>query len=757
MTSFPAVTTPAVPAQPDEPAPAAAPGARSWLGAVQECLRWVGLATVPLLAVLSLQDLAGTPPVLREPGRWGHLLLLATLALTTLALLLRLRSRLVLVVELAGLLGTMALLVPHRDLFHPSDLYCPGWWSIPVLAHAMAVLEPREYRRYLLPAVPLAVAIELMGPLFFWRMTPLLAVDEVFVVQPPVLLFLFGRGLGTMAREHDRANERIQQLRSVHTAQRAEHEGRREAARILHDHVLHALHAIGEDRELVASEQAVRECRDTLEQLDRPDGRPRAVWLHEELEDDPVLQRLAGRVQGRSPQLPAAVATTIAAATHEALVNVERHAQARRTTVRLDAWGEDGCRVVVSDDGRGFDTSRQARGRLGIRHSLLERMDDIGGQAEVTSAPGEGTVVTLLWPQAGPAVRAPRLADHSAAATRRILVACAWPGMVSTACMTALLAPQLPGSGPLVALTVLCLAIGVWNALRLPDRGLSLPAVALMLGVALAAWFVNIMTVPQQPASMYFFWMAWGLTPMVQLAMHSRSNPVAMAMGLALPLLMVVSLVGRFGTGYTSEHLVGSVAATSMIVVVIYAAMLLAQRIAAHAERQQRRVERARDATARLRHVASIEQFWSDRVTQDALPMIRAVAAGELSAADDQVRTTARSMESSVRDELLLGPGHHGFSEHLARLRSEGWQVQSSLSHQDGPASLETATLLALCLGRPVRPGQMVTLSSGGGAVTAVVLEASAEQTRNWNHRMHDIGGHMDHDPDFVRLAVTTR
>jgi signal transduction histidine kinase len=39
-------------------------------------------------------------------------------------------------------------------------------------------------------------------------------------------------------------------------------------------------------------------------------------------------------------------------------------------------------------------------GRLGLAQSVIGRMHDLGGSAEVTSAPGQGTEVELTVPRA---------------------------------------------------------------------------------------------------------------------------------------------------------------------------------------------------------------------------------------------------------------------------------------------------------------------------------------------------------------------
>ena len=80
----------------------------------------------------------------------------------------------------------------------------------------------------------------------------------------------------------------------------------------------------------------------------------------------------------------------------EALHNAVRHASARRIDVRLGR--DDGrVRLEVLDDGVGFDPVDAA---LRARHlgltSMEERATELGAQIDVTSAPGQGTSVTVV-------------------------------------------------------------------------------------------------------------------------------------------------------------------------------------------------------------------------------------------------------------------------------------------------------------------------------------------------------------------------
>lgn len=81
----------------------------------------------------------------------------------------------------------------------------------------------------------------------------------------------------------------------------------------------------------------------------------------------------------------------------EALANALQHAQARHVDINL-RYG-DPVRVVVADDGRGFDlpATRRTSRRLGLT-SLQDRVAALDGRLEIRTAPGAGTTVTVQVP-----------------------------------------------------------------------------------------------------------------------------------------------------------------------------------------------------------------------------------------------------------------------------------------------------------------------------------------------------------------------
>jgi two-component system NarL family sensor kinase len=102
-----------------------------------------------------------------------------------------------------------------------------------------------------------------------------------------------------------------------------------------------------------------------------------------------------GAVNGSRP-LPPSVEAALYRICQEALTNVARHAGAGRATVRLVAT-PDRVRLVVEDDGRGFDASEVPEDRHGIV-GMRERAEVLGGTLEVRSGPGEGTRIEATVP-----------------------------------------------------------------------------------------------------------------------------------------------------------------------------------------------------------------------------------------------------------------------------------------------------------------------------------------------------------------------
>ncbi len=102
---------------------------------------------------------------------------------------------------------------------------------------------------------------------------------------------------------------------------------------------------------------------------------------------------------GEPPALTPEIRLGIYRIVQEALHNVVRHADADEAVVRFDA-SSDLLRVVVRDNGSGFDPDRaQGPTSLGIL-SMRERAAAIGATFEIASRAGGGTVLVIERPDA---------------------------------------------------------------------------------------------------------------------------------------------------------------------------------------------------------------------------------------------------------------------------------------------------------------------------------------------------------------------
>jgi signal transduction histidine kinase/phage shock protein PspC (stress-responsive transcriptional regulator) len=184
-------------------------------------------------------------------------------------------------------------------------------------------------------------------------------------------------------------------------AARARESERADIAAHLHDSVLQTLALI--QRRAGDGPEVVR--------LARAQERDLRSWLYGSAVDDPTT--MAARVTAMTAEaedVHGAVIEVVTvgdrpvdertaallAALREGVFNAARHADgAIRVYVES---GPDGVEAFVRDRGPGFDLSAVPEDRLGVRESIIGRMERHGGSARVLTAPGDGTEVRLLLP-----------------------------------------------------------------------------------------------------------------------------------------------------------------------------------------------------------------------------------------------------------------------------------------------------------------------------------------------------------------------
>jgi signal transduction histidine kinase len=102
--------------------------------------------------------------------------------------------------------------------------------------------------------------------------------------------------------------------------------------------------------------------------------------------------------EGLRGALPRKIGVELLRVLREILTNARRHSGARNIGVRLRTEGET-LVAEITDDGRGFDPVA-VQGGVGLV-GMRERVEELGGEIEVESRPGEGTEVTVRVPSGG--------------------------------------------------------------------------------------------------------------------------------------------------------------------------------------------------------------------------------------------------------------------------------------------------------------------------------------------------------------------
>ena len=231
------------------------------------------------------------------------------------------------------------------------------------------------------------------------------------VFDGPIILLMAAMLVGYISTLMTRAERALQRATEIEAASRE----RERLARSLHDSVLQVL-AMVQRRGAEAGGEAAEIGRLAGEQ----EAALRALVSGNSFTSPPRGELDLSAYLAREASTSVAVITPAdpvlltertvmetTAAVRAAIDNVRRHCGATaKAWVLVDDEGQ-AVSVTIRDDGPGIPAGRlaeaAAEGRLGVSHAITGRIRDLGGSADISSIPGEGTEVRLRVPRAGQA------------------------------------------------------------------------------------------------------------------------------------------------------------------------------------------------------------------------------------------------------------------------------------------------------------------------------------------------------------------
>jgi signal transduction histidine kinase len=627
-----------------------------------------------------------------------------------------------------------------------------------VLAVPAAVAWAVWSRRLIVP-IPVLLVVLATGA---WDSGSDLAVEQSVAALATVTLGgVAVRFVRVAARRADEDADRMARELARRDAAGAIEETERRAANIVHDDVLSVLWAVAADGLPLPAEVLAAKARLALSALARqvPAGSRGFGSLA------PVLQRQALRF---APELnvgcdidgdldvPGPAVEALSAAVGEVVRNVAKHAGVRDATVSARDAGSGGVEVIVRDRGIGFDPAQVGSASMGLRNSVIRRLEDVGGSAEVISAPGEGTTVVLTWkppqPVAADVVDPLAWARRVAPPAPRIFLGFMLPILLSSLVLLGL--RWHDQRWQLAAAVVFLCQLGLaeltaqyLSEVRMPARAAAGLAAA---NTALAA--AGALAVAPGTTDAFSYWVAGG-SGIVVAAIYFVRGPASGLTALAFDLAALLAgllVTGRaIATGAWLGILGSPVIGTGLAVGLLAAFRSLSNRTEFQLADYRERLRRQERAQA----ISRADSAALENARRVAGPVLAVVASGKSPDAD--LRMAAALADATLRDELLA-PGFltTALAKRARSARTAGASITVDFARQEDATLVETARQLLAAALDNLRTGDDVRLHvhpPTAGEAALLILHVRSRQSHHLALRrcaqecstqVTDLGGH---------------
>ncbi len=212
--------------------------------------------------------------------------------------------------------------------------------------------------------------------------------------------------LRSAAQDTDKAHDEAILSAVAQATAEARAKERQRLDALVHDSVLTALisanHANSREQALAASALA-KEAISKLANAQDETENSGFVYARDVFESiTSAAKRIDSKIDARSTlesnrNVPADVASALTEATLQAVQNSVLHAGAKAQRELILKASATDLKIVIKDNGVGFRPNRIPQGRLGMKLSIIGRVEAVGGTVHISSAPRQGSTIILEW------------------------------------------------------------------------------------------------------------------------------------------------------------------------------------------------------------------------------------------------------------------------------------------------------------------------------------------------------------------------
>ena len=282
------------------------------------------------------------------------------------------------------------------------------WWAVDTAWIAAALSFKIRWSLLYLFGMNLIMQIIFSTPFGGSHPTPTLITDYLFTLLTNGTAAVIALLLRAAAERTDAANTEAIESRVLEARAEARAREQQRLDALVHDRVLTALITAANANNPIEVKAASDLASSALEKLAEVEkGEPTGSIYVEDLFDSiiSVSRRLDPKIEASITEqsnwsLSQEVGTALTEATLQAIQNSMFHAGGKAKRELFLKSVDDELKIVIRDNGRGFRPNRIPKGRLGIKVSIIARVEAVGGKVHISSQPGQGATVVLEWVRA---------------------------------------------------------------------------------------------------------------------------------------------------------------------------------------------------------------------------------------------------------------------------------------------------------------------------------------------------------------------